>query len=67
MRWEGTEEPTLLVAARISASIDHPFPLDILVYTPSALEASLERNGVFATEVVTKGVVLYEARDAGVD
>ena len=56
-----TEEQPLHTAARISAAIDHPFPLDILVFTPSMFKASLERKGVFATEVATKGVVLYEA------
>jgi len=56
-----TNERPLHMAARISAAIDHPFPLDILVFRPSELKASLERKGVFATEVMAKGVVLYEA------
>jgi hypothetical protein len=56
-----TDEQPLHAAAHIAAAIDHPFPLDILVFTPATFEASLERKGVFATEVATKGVVLYEA------
>ena len=56
-----TSEQALHAAARISAAIDHPFPLDILVFRPSELKASLERNGVFATEVMAKGIVLHEA------
>ncbi len=56
-----TDEQPLHAAARIAAAIDHPFPLDILVFRPSELAASLERKGTFATEVRTKGVVLYEA------
>lgn len=56
-----TDENPLHTAARISASIDHPFPLDIAVFSPSELEASLKRKGVFATEVMTRGIVLYEA------
>lgn len=56
-----TEEPPLHAAARIAAAIDHPCALDILVRRPSDLEASLARQGVFATEVLTTGVVLYEA------
>lgn len=56
-----TDENPLHTAARISASIDHPFPLDILVFRPSELQASFERQGVFATEVMANGVVLYEA------
>ena len=56
-----TSEHVLHAAARISAAIDHPFPLDILVFRPSELKASLERKGVFATEVMAKGIVLHEA------
>ena len=56
-----TNEQALHAAARISAAIDHPFPLDILVFRPSDLKASLERKGVFATEIMAKGIVLHEA------
>jgi len=56
-----TNEQSLHAAARISAAIDHPFPLDILVFRPSDLQASLERKGVFATEIMAKGIVLHEA------
>ncbi len=56
-----TDEAPIRAAARISAAIDHPFALDIVVSKLSALEASFERKGNFATEVLTKGVVLYEA------
>jgi len=55
-----TEELPLHAAARIAAVVDHPCALDILVRRPSDLEASLARKGVFATEVLTTGVVLYE-------
>ncbi len=57
---DSAEEP-LHTAARISAAIDHPFALDIVVSKPSALEASFKRRGNFATEIMTRGVVLYEA------
>jgi len=56
-----TDEQALHAAARISAAIEHHFPLDILVFKPSELKASLERQGVFATEVMAKGIVLHEA------
>lgn len=55
-----TEEKPLHAAAQIAAAIDHPFPLDIIVFTSSDWEASLKRKGIFATEVMTKGIVLYE-------
>ena len=56
-----TKEKPLHAAARIAAAVDHPFPLDIIVFTPSNWEASLKRKGIFATEVMAKGIVLYEA------
>ena len=61
-----TDEPPIHAAAKIAAAIEHPFPLDIMVRTPSEFRASLQRKGIFATEVTTKGVVLHEAGDAGV-
>ena len=62
-----TEEKPLHVAARIAAAVDHPFPLDIIVFTPSDWAASLKRKGIFATEVMMKRIILYEARNARVD
>ena len=62
-----TDEAPLHAAARIAAAVDHPFPLDILVARPGALEDSLARKAGFATAVMTKGTVLYEARDGRVD
>ena len=62
-----TEENPLHTAARISASVDHPFPLDILVIRPSDLVVALQEKNIFETEVVNKGVSLYEAEDPGVD
>jgi len=60
------DEPPLHVAAKIAAAIEHPFPLDIVVHTPTEFIAAIRRKGVFATEVATKGITLYEAGDAGV-
>ena len=62
-----TDEQPLRAAARIAALVDHPFPLDIIVYRPSEFRASLERKGVFATMVMTTGRVLYEAGYGGLD
>ena len=56
-----TKEKSLHVTAQIAAAIDHPFPLGIIVFTPSDRNASLRRKGIFATEIVAKGIVLYEA------
>jgi uncharacterized protein len=62
-----TDEQPIHTAARISASIHHAFAIDILVFRPADLEASLERKGVFTTEVMSKGIVLYEDRDERMD
>jgi len=56
-----TAEPPLHTAARIASAVDHPFPLDIVVFRPSKLKESFERKGSFATTVMTEGTVLYEA------
>jgi predicted nucleotidyltransferase len=56
-----TEERPIRLAARISATIDHPFPLDIVVRTPEDLQALFERGGSFANDVLTNGLVLHEA------
>lgn len=48
-------------AADIAAAIDHPLPLDIIVFEPEQLKQALEREFSFATEVATRGIVLYEA------
>ncbi len=56
-----TEDAPLHTAARISAAVEHPLPLDILVVEPMEWQASIARGGVFATEVSREGVVAYEA------
>jgi predicted nucleotidyltransferase len=56
-----TDEHPLHTAARIAAAVDHPFPLDIIVATPTDFEASVAHRGVFATQVANEGLVLYEA------
>ena len=62
-----TEENPLHTAARISAAVDHPFPLDLLVIRPPDLVVALQEQNIFETEVVKKGVILYEAEDQRVD
>jgi predicted nucleotidyltransferase len=56
-----TEDDPLWVAARIAAAVSHPVPLDIVVKQPSALARSLTDGDLFETEVMTKGILLYEA------
>ena len=51
----------LRAAAAIAAAVDHPVPLDILVFEPRQLEKAIEDGFSFATEVATRGIVVYEA------
>jgi predicted nucleotidyltransferase len=53
-------------AAKISLTVDPPFPLDIIVRKPHNLRWRLEEGESFHTEIVTKGKVLYEKKHAGV-
>lgn len=55
-----TDENPLLTAARISATLDHVFPIDVLVWEPKKLRESFERGGNFAREVLTEGKMIYE-------
>ena len=54
-------------AVRIDRVIDPPFPLDLIVRTPKNLKWRLEEGESFHTEIVSKGKVLYEKGDVGMD
>jgi predicted nucleotidyltransferase len=58
---------TLQRAAIISKQIDHPFPLDIVVLSPSDWDEYLREGAVFPKLICEKGLVLYEANDPRVD
>jgi predicted nucleotidyltransferase len=62
-----TEGNPLYAAAHIAAAVDHPFPLDILVIRPSDLDFAVQEQNIFETEVMNQGIILYEAKDHGVD
>jgi len=62
-----TGENPLHTAAHIAASLDHFFPMDILVFRPADWEEYLREGAIFATHVATKGLVLYEASNPRVD
>ena len=56
-----TNEKPVHTAARISASIDHPFPLDVLVMGPEEFEETKAVVGGLAYPAYHWGKVLYEA------
>jgi uncharacterized protein len=53
-------------SVRIRREIPAPFPMDLLVRTPKNLGWRLAEGELFHTEIVTKGIVLYEKGDEGV-
>jgi predicted nucleotidyltransferase len=56
----------LNMAFKIHWTIQPPFPLHIIVRTPSNLKRRLEESESFLTEIVSRGKVLYEATHKGV-
>jgi uncharacterized protein len=52
----------LTKAARIQLALEPVFPVDLLVRTPERLRRGLAEGDSFLTEVVNKGIVLYEKR-----
>jgi|SRR3954468_8148480 len=53
-------------AVRIRWALPAPFPMDLLVYKPSNVQWRLEDGDMFLVEVMARGKVLYESRDAAV-
>jgi uncharacterized protein len=56
-----TRENTLETAVNIRQSVNHTFPIDIIVRTPRQIKERLRMGDSFIKEVVEKGKVLYEA------
>jgi hypothetical protein len=48
---------------RIKLALDREFPLDLIVCTPERLRRRLAEGESFLTEVVAKGIVVYEKCD----
>ncbi len=49
-------------ALRISRSVSHPFPMDIVVLKPREVTQRLKGGDLVLREMVTKGKLLYETR-----
>ena len=54
-------------AVRIRWEIPAPFPMDLIVRTPRNLGWRLDEGESFHTEIMTKGILLYEKSVTGVD
>lgn len=55
-----TKESIWDLAAKISSSVKHTFPMDILVRTPQEIARRLEQGDFFIHDIMEKGKVLYE-------
>src|SRR6266446_2631680 len=54
-------------AVKIRSAVPRRFAMDLIIRTPKNLARRLSNGDMFPTEIVTKGKVLYEARDARMD
>jgi hypothetical protein len=54
-------------AVEIRQAVDFPLPVDLLVRTPKQIAERLALGDGFFRDVLTKGIVLHEATDAGVE
>jgi len=48
------------LSAEIALTVDHAFPLDIIVKTAPEIEARLALGDFFIEDIINKGKVLYE-------
>lgn len=58
-----TDESPLHAAARISESVEHTVPLDIIVRTPEEFASQLAGRNLFESRIQQNGISLYEAAD----
>ncbi len=54
-------------AVAINRAIPHRIPLDVLVRTTEQIATGLAENDFFITDVMTEGITLFEASDAGLN
>jgi predicted nucleotidyltransferase len=55
-----TDRSTLELSSEIAMSIDHYFPVDILVKTPEEIERRIQAGDFFVDDIMNHGKVLYE-------
>ena len=55
-----TDQRPIRQAIEIVRNVEHDFPLDLIVRTPSQMEERLALGDFFLREIVEKGRVLYE-------
>src|SRR5438105_9469472 len=48
---------------RMTLAFEPPFPLDLIVRTPAKLKRRLAEGSSFLEEIMTRGTIVYEARN----
>jgi predicted nucleotidyltransferase len=56
--------PAPAAASRIRLACPRGFPMDLIVRTPSEVRRRMQMGDQFVREVLSKGIVLYESRNA---
>jgi len=55
-----TNKSTLKLSSEIALSLDHSFPLDIIVKTPEQINKRLQNGDFFIDNIINRGKVLHE-------
>ena len=58
-----TNKSMLRLSAEIALSLDHSFPLNIIVKTPEQIEKRIQNGDFFLENIMNHGRVLYERAD----
>ena len=58
-----TNKSMLRLSAEIALSLDHSFPLNIIVKTPEQIEKRIQNGDFFLENIMNHGRVLYERVD----
>lgn len=61
---ESDERPPHRALGIVRQLLDVPFPMDVLVRTPTEVQQRLNTNDYFVREIVEYGQILYERRPA---
>ena len=58
-----TNESTFKLSSAIALSLEHSFPVDIIVKTPGQINKRLQDGDFFIEDIINLGKVLYERTD----
>ncbi len=58
-----TNKSPFKLSSEIALSLDHSFPLDIIVKTPEQIEKRIQDGDFFLEDIINHGKVLYERTD----